>query len=65
MKYYNDNILISKEMDSDLRHKKQVFKDETKTRKAVHTTIISTYGVKPNSYSGNIQSEVTMNDLFM
>jgi len=65
MKYYNDNILISKEMDLDLRHKKQVFKDETKTRKAVHTTIISTYGVKPNSYSVNIQSEVTMNDLFM
>jgi hypothetical protein len=65
IKFYNDKLLINKEMDMDLRHKKQVFKDETKTRKAVHTTIISTYGIKQNSYSGNIQSEISMNELFM
>jgi AAA+ ATPase superfamily predicted ATPase len=65
MKFYNDKLLINKEMNMDLRHKKQVFKDETKTRKAVHTTIISTFGIKQNAYSGNIQSEITMNELFM
>jgi hypothetical protein len=64
MKYYNDIFAIDKKMDTDLRHKKQVFKDETKTRKAVHITVISTYGLKHNAYWGNIQSEVTMNDLF-
>jgi hypothetical protein len=57
-------LLIDKEMDADLRHKKQVFRTETGTRKALHTTIVSTYGVKRNSYSGNIQSEVNANDLF-
>ncbi|GHV43897.1 ATPase [Bacteroidia bacterium] len=65
MKFYNDKLFITKEMDMDLRHKKQVFKDETKTRKAVHTTIVSTYGITKNSYSGNIQSEVSMNELFL
>jgi AAA+ ATPase superfamily predicted ATPase len=64
MKYSNDMLLIDKEMDADLRHKKQVFRTETGTRKALHTTIISTYGVKRNSYSGNIQSQITVNDLF-
>ncbi|MDR0833040.1 MAG: ATP-binding protein [Candidatus Symbiothrix sp.] len=64
MKYYNDVFAIDKKMDADLRHKKQVFKDETKTRKAVHITVISTYGLKHNAYWGNIQSEVTINDLF-
>jgi hypothetical protein len=39
--------------------------EETKTRKTVHITFITTYGVKYNEYKGNIQSEVTMDDLFM
>jgi AAA+ ATPase superfamily predicted ATPase len=65
IKYYNEIFAINKKMDADLRHKKQVFKDETKTNKAVHITVISTYGLKHNEYWGNIQSEVTMNDLFM
>ncbi|GHV23067.1 hypothetical protein FACS189428_6070 [Clostridia bacterium] len=64
MKYYNDLFAIDKKMNADLRHKKQVFKDETKTRKAVHITVISTYGLKHNSYWSNIQSEVTINELF-
>jgi AAA+ ATPase superfamily predicted ATPase len=64
MKYYNDLFAIDKKMDADLRHKKQTFKDETKTLKGVHITIVSTYGLKHNSYWNNIQSEVTMNDLF-
>jgi hypothetical protein len=38
---------------------------ETKTRKPVHTTMITTYGVKHNTYFGNIQSEVKINDLFI
>ncbi|MDR0829192.1 MAG: ATP-binding protein [Prevotellaceae bacterium] len=64
MKFYNDLLLIDKELDEKLRHKKQVFRNETKTLKAVHTTVVTTYGVKRNMYSGNIQSEITMNELF-
>ncbi|MDR2467157.1 MAG: ATP-binding protein [Prevotellaceae bacterium] len=64
IKFYNDQLVIDKDLNADLRRKKQVFKDETKTRKSVHTTLISAYGIKPNACSRDIQSEVTMDDLF-
>jgi hypothetical protein len=57
--------VIDKDYDKVLRNKRSAFKEETKTRKSVHITMVTTYGVKHNSYWSNIQSEVTVNDLFM
>ena len=48
----------------NLRNKKSAFIHETNVRKAVHITMVTTYGVKRNEYWNNIQSEVVMNDLF-
>ena len=36
----------------------------TGTKKAVYPTLVTTYGIVPNSYSNDIQSVVTMDDLF-
>jgi AAA+ ATPase superfamily predicted ATPase len=63
-KYSIHEFTIGKEGDADLKNKRGAFFDETRTKKALHTTMITTYGVKHNAYSGNIQSEVTMKDLF-
>jgi AAA+ ATPase superfamily predicted ATPase len=65
MKYVNGEFTINKKQEENLRNKRATFKEETKTRKAVHITMITTYGVKRNEYWGHIQSEVTMNDLFI
>jgi len=65
MKYSKDEYTITKEYNEILRKRYAMFTDETKTRKTVHTTMITTYGVKHNSYFGNIQSEVKMDDLFV
>jgi len=65
IKYAGAEFVIDKKQDENLRNKKWSFISETKTRKAVHTTMITTYGVKRNEYWGQIQSEVTMNDLFV
>ena len=64
MKYADNEFTITKEYDKVLRNKRSVFKEETRTRKTVHTTMITTYGVKHNEYWGNIQSEVILDDLF-
>jgi cell surface protein SprA len=48
----------------NLRNKKSAFIDATNTRKAVHLTMVTTYGIRQNSHSGIIQSEVTLEDLF-
>jgi AAA+ ATPase superfamily predicted ATPase len=55
---------ITRAMEDNLRNKLQVFASETKTKKTVHFTLISTYGMKRGKHSGIIQSEVTMDDLF-
>jgi AAA+ ATPase superfamily predicted ATPase len=64
MKYADFEFIIDKKIDENLRNKKSAFIRETKTRKAVHITMVTTYGVNHNEYWGNIQSEVKMDDLF-
>ncbi|MDR0886261.1 MAG: DUF4143 domain-containing protein [Clostridiales Family XIII bacterium] len=64
MKYSNQEYTITKNYDMELRQKRSAFYEETKTRKALHNTFVTTYGLAHNAYWGNIQSEVTMNDLF-
>ena len=43
----------------------EIFRSATKTRKALHQTFVTTYGLKKNMYSGNVQSEVVLDDLFV
>ena len=38
---------------------------ESKSRENLHQTIITTYGLVHNAYSGAIQSEIVLNDLFL
>ena len=64
MKYVQEQFVIDKKQDEILRNKRAAFKYEAKTNKPVHLTMITTYGVKHNEYWNNIQSEVTMDDLF-
>ena len=64
MKFANSEFVIDKKYNMNLQTKKDVFIRETKTRKATHLTMVTTYGVKRNEYSGQIQSEVKMDDLF-
>lgn len=47
-----------------LLERREEFRRQTHTRKALHLTMITTYGLKHNAYWNDIQSEVTMDDLF-
>ena len=64
MKYSTKKFLITKSYDENLRNKHGVFVEESNTKKSVHITMITTYGVKHNEYWGNIQSEVLLDDLY-
>ena len=64
MKYASAKFVIDKRYDEILRNKRATFRAEITTTKSIHITLITTYGVRHNEYWGNIQSEVTMNDLF-
>jgi len=64
IKFTNKPFVITKSYDAILRNKLGTFIEETNTQKAIHTTMITTYGVKHNQYWGNIQSEVTFEDIY-
>ncbi|NJO69727.1 MAG: ATP-binding protein [Bacteroidetes bacterium] len=60
IKYANAEFAIDKRYDEVLRNKKNAFEQESNTKKAVHLTMITTYGVRRNEFSGSIQSEIKM-----
>ena len=64
MKFASGKYTITKSYDEVLRNKRTRFIEETRTRKAVHITMVTTYGLTHNAYCNNIQSEVTADDLF-
>ncbi|MCL2164528.1 MAG: AAA family ATPase [Oscillospiraceae bacterium] len=48
----------------DLKRKKAVFLEETGTKKSIHQTMITANGLVQNAYRNEIQSEITLDDLF-
>jgi AAA+ ATPase superfamily predicted ATPase len=64
MKYSLREFEIDKAYSERLEAKIMAFAGANKKNKALHTTFVTTYGVKRNKYSSLVQSEVTMNDLF-
>ena len=65
MKYATSSYSLTKEEEMKLRNRLEVFRTTTQTTKAIHLTMITTYGLTPNIHSGIIQNEVTMDDLFL
>ena len=65
MKFSINEFLIDKKYDAELRNKIGTFKTETKTRKSVFLTMITTFGLQQNAYAGLAQSSLTLDDLFL
>ncbi len=63
-KFSINEYTIDKDYEIELRNKIDTFRKETSTKKALHLTMITTYGVKRNTHSGIVQSEVVLDDLF-
>jgi predicted AAA+ superfamily ATPase len=65
MKYSQSEFTIDKSYADELRRKQTVFRERLKTRKTLFLTMITTYGVKRNSYYTElIQNAITMDTLF-
>jgi len=63
IKFAKGPFEIDRSLDLDLRNKIESFRNETKTKKALHMTMITTYGIKPGKYTSLVQSEVNMDEL--
>ena len=65
LKFATDQFVIDKAYADVLQRKLSIFRQQTRTRKALFLTFITTFGIKPNSYSTSlVQTELTMDVLF-
>ena len=65
MKWCADQFAISKRDWDDINNKVVAFTRECHPPKTIHLTMVTTYGLKKNMYSDEIQSEVTADALFV
>ena len=63
-KFTKENFLINNQYADQLRLKKAIFKHATETKKAVFTTLLTTYPAIKNKYYSEIENEITMAHLF-
>lgn len=56
--------ITGRKKEAALRNKITAFQEETQTHKSLLLTFVTTYGVKQNVYSGYVQKEVLLEDLF-
>lgn len=64
MKFSIHGYTINKKYAENLRNKKGRFREATQTKKALFLTLITTYGLESNPYSGMVQNSLTMDVLF-
>lgn len=64
MKFSPQEYAITEDEEMKLRRRRGNFIEATKTKKAIHITLVTPFGIKQNSHSSIAQNEVTLNDLF-
>jgi len=63
-KFTNKIYTLTSSDSADLARKKDIFLQETGTRKSIHMTMITADGLAQNAYRNEIQAEILLDDLF-
>jgi len=64
MKFSDGKYEILKKEHEAMRNRLRVVRQETGTRKALHTTFVTSCGLVYNAYANDVQSQVVLDDLF-
>lgn len=65
MKYSNEPYTITSDYAEELARKRNVLVSTTGTKKAIHSIMVTTEGLRRNEYWGDIQAEVQLDDLYV
>jgi AAA+ ATPase superfamily predicted ATPase len=64
-KFTKENFTVTKKYAAELKLKKTIFKQVSRTRKAIFTTLLTTYpAIRNKYYADEIEAEITMDKLF-
>lgn len=64
IKFCTDTFSIDRSYDAVLRRKHSCLETMNGKHKSIHITMLTTYGISQNEYSGRVQAQLTMDDLF-
>ena len=64
IKYSTEEFVVTKSYDLILRNRTALLSGQIPKRKAVHSILITTFGLRYNEYCGDFQKVITMEDLF-
>ena len=64
IKFYSDEFAVDKEYHLILERRKKLLREIIPIKSVVHSTLITTYGLKHNEYSGDFVSVIKIDDLF-
>lgn len=64
IKYSDYEYEITAKYDNQLRERVATFRSVTKTRNAIHTTIITPWGLKRNAHTGSADQVINLTNLF-
>ena len=64
VKFNSAPFVISQKYMDDINRKKEDFVNCTKTKSSIHITFVTLNGLEENSYSKEVQSEITSDELF-
>ena len=64
MKYSGDNYTITADYAEEIERKLTTFVSVTNSKKAIHTIMVTTFGLNRNEYAGDVQAEIRLDDLF-
>ena len=64
MKWWDGPFTISRKYREALEVKIDSFRSRLETRRTLHLVMATTFGLRHNEFSGIVQNEVTMHDLF-
>ena len=65
IKYYGDEFVVNKEYHKVLLHRQEVLSKELSPKVSIHNTLITTFGLVYNEYSGIFSNVITLDDLFV
>ena len=64
IKFYGTEFVVDKNYDRVLRNRISLLSGEISPKMAIHSTLITTYGLKYNEYSGAFVNVIDMDALF-
>jgi hypothetical protein len=64
MKFSEQEYVITQDEEMKLRRRRGNFIEATRTKKVVHITMVTPYGLKQNAHAAIAQNEVALKDLF-